>query len=191
MKLYLASTSPRRKELLKKLGIPFEVVVPTFIESSTALSPEEEVLHFAREKARSVASDYPQSLIIGSDTMVVCEGQKIGKPSHDAEAQKILSHLSGKTHEVLTAVVLLNTMTGEEKTHIEKAHVTFKSLSPEEIRHYIASGEPQGKAGAYAIQGREGQHLVEKLEGDVEAVMGLCLTPLREWLAGRLSSRPK
>lgn len=181
MKLYLASTSPRRKELLQTLGIPFEVIAPIFKEEATDLRPEEEVLAFAEAKARSVASRCLEALVIGSDTLVVCDGKKFGKPRDIPEARRMLEALSGRTHEVLTAVVLLNTRDENLKKHLSLAKVRFRILTSQEIDHYIATGEPMDKAGAYAVQGK-GSDFIASIEGDVNTVIGLTLEPLRVWL---------
>ncbi|MBI2082035.1 MAG: septum formation protein Maf [Deltaproteobacteria bacterium] len=181
MKLYLASTSPRRKNLLARLGIPFEVVPPTFLEHETTLTPSEETLLFAEEKARSIASPPPNALILGCDTLIACDGQKLGKPEDAADAKRILKILSGKTHEVHTALFLLDTQNGSSKRHLETTRVTFRRLSDPEIATYVATGEPFGKAGAYAIQGRA-RGFITKIEGDEESVIGLPLKILRGWL---------
>lgn len=179
LKLILASTSPRRRELLSALNIPFEVVAPTFIETPTDLTPEEEALYFAEQKARSVASHHPDCLILGSDTLIVCEGQKLGKPKDRQDAKAILLKLSGRGHGVLTAVVLLDSQ--GIKKHLERATVTFRHLSNREIEDYIATGESLDKAGAYAIQG-EGRKLISKIEGERDAIVGLPIQVIREWL---------
>lgn len=180
MKLYLASTSPRRKELLSTLNIPFEVISPLFEEKTTSLSALEESLYFAEGKARSVSSLCPQSLIIGSDTLIECEGEKIGKPHDEKSARMILQTLSGKKHFVFTSVVLLDTRNDSLKKHTEEVSVFFRLLSTAEIEDYMVTGEPLGKAGAYALQG-EGKNLIQKIKGNPSAVIGLPLEPLREW----------
>lgn len=181
MQLILASTSPRRRELLATLGIPFDVVAPRFEESTTTLSAAQEALHFAEQKARSVATDHPRALILASDTLVACEERKLGKPRDEREAKEMLRLLSGKAHDLYTAVVLLDSVTGEEKKHVEKAVVSFYSLTEEQIEDYVATGEPMGKAGAYAVQGI-GKSLVANVEGDINAVIGLPLESIKRWL---------
>lgn len=193
MKLVLASTSPRRKELLNSLGLPFETAVPSFQERPTSLPAPEEALYFAEQKARSVEKLYPGSWIIAADTLIDCGGVKLGKPLHQEAAVGMLRKLSGRTHQLFTAVVFLDTKSGRIKRHLEKAEVTFRKLSMKEIRDYVATGEPFGKAGGYAVQG-EGRRLIVKVAGDEEAVIGLPLKPLRGWLAfttpRRTSPRP-
>lgn len=184
MKLVLASQSPRRRELLLRLGIPFEVISPRFEEAPTDRTASDEALFFAEQKARSVADRCPGSLVIGSDTLIDCCGRKLGKPRSDAEAKEMLRLLSGKTHQVYTAVVLLNTKKRTLKRDLEKVDVTFRSLSPKEIDDYVATGEPIAKAGGYAIQGK-GRGLIDHFEGIEAAVVGLPLEKLREWLIDR------
>ncbi len=180
-KLYLASGSPRRRELLGRLKIPFEVVAHRFEESWTDRTPHEEAVYFAREKALSVAPLYPDAWILACDTLIVCEGEKIGKPANREEARKILSTLSGKTHRVLSAVVLLDSGTGLVQSHLDEALVTFRTLTPGEIEDYLATGEPIGKAGGYAVQGI-GRGLIQELQGREETIIGLPLEPIRRWL---------
>ncbi|OGQ47820.1 MAG: septum formation protein Maf [Deltaproteobacteria bacterium RIFCSPLOWO2_02_FULL_46_8] len=181
MKLYLASTSPRRYELLSTLNIPFEVIPPTFEEKQTLLPADEEALYFSEQKAKSVAPLCPNALILASDTLIDCEGAKLGKPNDPEEARRMLRLLSGKTHFLYTAVVLFNTQDQSLKKHLEKVEVTFHTLSDTEIQDYVVSGESLGKAGAYAIQGK-GSVLIEKIAGDRDAVIGLPLEPIRRWL---------
>ncbi len=182
MKLVLASVSPRRRELLATLGIPYEVVAPRYEERPTNLSAEAEALHFAEEKARSVADLFPGARILAADTLIECEGEKIGKPSDTEDAKRILKKLFGRTHRLYTAVVLFEVASGVVKRHVERVTVTFRPLSPDEIEAYVATGEPLGKAGGYAIQG-EGRRLVSRVQGDEEAVIGLPLKVVRRWLS--------
>ena len=180
-KIILASTSPRRQELLATLKIPFEVVAPRFEEVITNRAAADEALYFAEQKAKSVAALYPDALVIGSDTLIDCDGIKMGKPCDANEAVQMLTQLSGKTHDLYTAVVLLDTKTGVFKKHIEKVLVTFKPLTQKTIADYGATGEPLGKAGAYAVQ-EKGRALVEKVEGDMQSVIGLPLGVVKRWL---------
>ncbi len=180
--IILASTSPRRRDLMDRLGVPYRTIPPRFEETPTSLPPETEALSFAEQKALSVQEECPGALVIGSDTLIDCGGEKLGKPSDPADAERILTKLSGKTHRVLTAVVLLDTKDGSLKRHCEIAFVTFKPLAPEKIRDYVATGEPMGKAGAYAVQGKARTMLIEKVEGDEEAIIGLPVRILKKWL---------
>lgn len=181
MKLILASTSPRRRELLQELNIPFEIVAPRFEEHATKLPPREEALLFAREKAQSVVADHPKSLILASDTLVALNGIKLGKPTDPADAERMLNLLSGRKHFIYTAVALLNTDSGETREHVEEVTVRFRPLNADEIAAYIATGEPFDKAGAYAIQGGA-KDFVTHVDGDLNAVIGLPLAPLQKWL---------
>ncbi len=181
MKLYLASTSPRRCELLGRLGVPFEIIAPSFEEKPTNLPPQEEALYFAEEKARSVAVLCPASLIIGSDTLIDFEGKKLGKPKDATDAKAMLQALSGKSHSVISAVALLDTKTDKMKSVVEQAKVYFKTLNEGQIDDYVATGEPLDKAGAYAIQGM-GRSLIAHFEGQLETIIGLPIHILKKWL---------
>ena len=188
MKIYLASTSPRRKALLERTGLSFEVVEPRFVEKATPRPAREEALYFATEKAFSVRKICPDALVIAADTLIELDGLKIGKPSTPGQARAILEKLSGKRHAIFSAVVLLNTASGEVKNHLSESHVTLCHLTPEEIRDYVASGEPIGKAGAYAIQGAA-KKFVQKVEGDLDSIVGLPVYKIEEWLGIQESTR--
>ncbi len=181
MKLFLASSSPRRRELLQRLQIPFEVIDPHFEETPTDFSPGAEALYFAEQKARSVANDCPNSLILASDTLVALGEKKLGKPADANDAIRMLQELSGKTHQIYTAIALLNSNDQSIKTHLETASVTFRTLLTQEIADYVATGEPLDKAGAYAIQGGA-KNFATKVDGDLNAVIGLPLEALKELL---------
>jgi septum formation protein len=180
-KLILASTSPRRRELLKTLNIPFEVVAPQFEEKPTDLSPDQETLYFAEEKARSVADHCAEGQILASDTLVAMGEKKLGQPKDAEDAVRMLHLLSGKTHQVYTAVVVLNTSTNEIRKHLEKVDVTFRPLTDQEIKDYVATGEPFDKAGAYAIQGGA-KDFTLNIVGDLEAVIGLPTQSIQDLL---------
>jgi len=167
---------------LRRLPIPFEVISPRFEETPTSLSAEEECLFFAEQKALSVKDECPDSLVLGCDTLIECDGVKLGKPADCEEAVTILEKLSGRSHRVLSAVVLLDTKTGLRKSHLEIGQVVFRRLSRKEIEDYVATGEPMGKAGAYAVQGLARRLLIERVEGEEEAIIGLPLNVLRKWL---------
>jgi len=161
--LVLASTSPQRRAILTQLAIPFEVVAPVYEEE-----PGGDPVEHAAGKARSVeGGDRP---VLGVDTVVVCRGEVIGKPRDEADARRMLEALSGATHEVVSGLCL-RTASWEE-LHSETTRVTFRALAPDEIDGYLASGEWDGRAGAYAIQGF-GAGLVERIEGDYLNVVGL------------------
>jgi septum formation protein len=183
MKLILASTSPRRRELLQFLKIPFEVYPPKFEElSDISLSPPQEAILFARKKAQSLGEDFPNSLIIGCDTLIECEGEKIGKPKNSAEAIQILQKLSARTHYIYTGLAILNTSTSGILETVSQVKVAMFPLDIKVIESYVATGEPLGKAGAYAIQGM-GRKLIHSIQGDYFAAVGLPIRNLAEFLA--------
>lgn len=182
MRLILASTSPRRREILGLLGRPFEVIAPEFDERiSTHLSIGEEVLQFAVGKARSVAAKHPESIVIGSDTMIQLDGEKIGKPLDAADARRILRLLSGKAHKIYTSVAIIDGIGGPGLRRIETVVLKMRELSADEIESYVATGESLDKAGAYSIQG-QGRHLIAAMEGDYLAAVGMPLKPIAGYL---------
>jgi septum formation protein len=161
--LILASTSPQRRAILEQLGIPFDVVAPDFHEA-----PGTSPLERAAGKARSVdGGDQP---VLGVDTEVLLDGGLLGKPRNATEAEAMLEALSGRTHEVCSGLCL-RTVAWEE-LHAESTFVTFRTLTPRDLAHYVAADEWNGRAGAYAIQGL-GASLVERIEGDFLNVVGL------------------
>jgi len=161
--LILASTSPQRRAILEQLRIPFEVVAPDY-EEVDGTGP----LERARGKAHSVEPD--ERPVLGVDTEVLFGGQLLGKPANEAEAEAMLERLSGRTHEVVSGLCLRTLGWEEEGT--ETTLVTFRELTPRDLAHYVASGEWEGRAGGYAIQGL-GASLVEKIDGDFLNVVGL------------------
>ena len=173
MELILASRSPRRRELLERMGLrDFRIVTPDIDEHmERQLPPEELVRRISAEKARAVREQAGgDAIVIAADTVVALDGAVLGKPEDDLEAFKMLSTLSGNRHQVYTGLTVLR---GEERhTVSEETTVTFRELSSEEIDRYIATGEPMDKAGAYGIQGY-GALLVEGIQGDYYNVMGL------------------
>jgi septum formation protein len=186
MRLVLASASPRRRELLPLLGIPFEVVEPS-VEELTGGEGPEVVLRNAVLKARAGAKlAGPGATVIGSDTEVVIDGEVLGKPADPEQASRRLRLLSGRTHLVHSGVWLLGPAPGTEggEGGVETTAVTFRELSPTEIDAYVATGEWQGRAGGYAVQGY-GSSLVSEIEGDLSNVIGLPL-PLTARLIERL-----
>ena len=173
MAIVLASRSPRRQELLKKAGLAeYTVLVPDTEETCPdGLSPEETVVHIAREKALAVRPLVsPDDLVIAADTMVFLDGKAMGKPAGKADALAMLTALQGRAHFVSTGVAVLH---GDRLTaEAETTKVFFREASEEELRRYVATGEPMDKAGAYGIQGL-GSLFVEKIDGDFYNVMGL------------------
>jgi len=176
-KLILASRSPRRSELLRSLGLEFEVC-PSRAEEITdpEQSAEQNATKIARDKARWVARQNPGSYVLGADTMVVLGQEIIGQPTDEEDACRILSKLTGKQHRVITGMVLITPEAEEYETAVVST-VTLKLISENEIRSYVATGEPLDKAGAYAIQG-EGSFLVESREGSWSNIVGLPLEAL-------------
>lgn len=186
-RLVLASASPRRREILTALGIPFEVLVPG-VEERTDGPPEEVVAENALRKARAGAALAPDALVLGVDTDVVLDGRVLGKPEGEEAARDRLEALSGRTHEVLSGVAIAEPG-GGERTGLERSLVTFRTLDPEAVELYLASGEWRDRAGGYAIQGL-GSILIEKLQGDFSNVVGLPVGALLR-LAPELSPNPK
>ena len=183
MNIILASQSPRRKELLERMGIQdFETISPNVDESAFhGLPPEELVRRLSAEKAAAVAGKVGEdAIVIAADTVVALEGAVLGKPADELDAFKMLSALSGVRHQVYTGVTVCRG--GEKQTAHEVTDVTFRELSEEEIEHYIATGEPMDKAGAYGIQGY-GALLIQGISGDYYNVMGLPVCRLSGMLA--------
>jgi septum formation protein len=177
--LVLASRSPQRRAILEQLGIPFEVVVPSFAEEPSGADPVAEVERRAEGKARSVAGSAEDRPVLGVDTEVVLEGHVYGKPGDESEAEAMLEALSGKTHEVVSGLCLLTP--GWEELRHEVTRVTFRSLTPRELGLYVASDEWRERAGGYAIQGR-GAALVRGIRGDYSNVVGLPVPALLDAL---------
>ena len=173
--LVLASASPRRRALLEQLGLQLRVD-PAHLDENVRAGEEAEryVLRLALEKASAVQSRHPEATVLGADTSVVVDGVVLGKPGSEDEALSMLRKLSGRSHEVMTAVAVAGV-----GARCVTARVTFTAATEEAMRWYIATGEPLDKAGAYAVQGIGG-FLVERIEGSHSAVVGL---PLVETLA--------
>ena len=176
VRVVLASQSPRRRDLLTLIGIPHEVR-PADVDE-TVLPGELPAPHcerLARAKAAALASTETDALVIGSDTIVVIDGDILGKPRSIDEARAMLARLAGRTHTVLTAVAV--SFRGRTVSGVESVAVTFRALDADQIGAYVATGEPMDKAGAYGIQGF-GATIVERIDGDYFAVMGLGLVKL-------------
>ncbi len=181
--LLLASTSPQRRAILEQLGLPFDVVPPRYDEGAAVVgSPLDLVRQHARGKAESLSSGAAGRPVLGVDTAVVLDGAVYGKPEHAGAAERMLEALSGRTHEVVSGLCLV-TPGWTELVH-ETTRVTFRPLTPRELGLYVASGEWEGRAGAYAIQGL-GAALVERIEGDYLNVVGLPAALLVRLLAER------
>jgi septum formation protein len=182
MRLVLASASPRRAEILRNAGFVFSVS-PTDVDET--LLPREAAGDFvqrlatlkAHVAAEQMRGEIGQAIVIGADTVVVVDGQTLGKPTGAEDAGRMLRLLSGQKHEVLTGLSVLSVPEGPEAHHVESTRVTFVRLGDEDIDDYLATGEPFGKAGAYAIQGVGGR-FVSRIEGCYFNVMGLPLSRL-------------
>ena len=182
MRLILASTSPRRHELLTLLGLPFEVVAPPFVEQIRPhLSAEEQAVEFAAGKAKSCLSSYPDALILGSDTLIHLGAEVLGKPVDLAEAEVMLRRLAGQKHRIVTAVALAGPDPDRCEIRIAEVLVTMKGLNEAALADYLRTGESLGKAGAYSIQGG-GAAFIERIEGDFTAAVGLPLRLVVEML---------
>ncbi len=173
IEIVLSSSSPRRREILKRLGFSFHVFHPSVEEVISGENLERELLELAERKAAQARRYFPQALIVGCDTVVMVKGEIMGKPLDEADAEQMLMRLSGRWHEVLSSLVLL-LPGGERLEGVEVTRVKFRNLSPSFIKAYIESGEPLDKAGAYGIQGR-GACLVERIEGCFFNVVGFPL----------------
>ena len=184
MSIILASKSPRRQELLKLLGLEFTVHTADIDEHmDPSLPPEQEVARVSAEKARVVAKDCAEEdIIISADTIVVIDGQILGKPKSEADAIRMLNLLSGRRHEVMTGLTVLSG--GQSQTRVVRTGIEFRRLTDREIDAYVATGEPMEKAGAYGIQGRA-SIFVSHLDGDYFCVMGLPVCTLTQMLRER------
>ena len=178
MNIYLASTSPRRRDLLRRLGVRFQVMTPVASEKPGAVglkagsAPARYAVAYAKAKALSVAERIGAGLIIGVDTVVVCGRQILGKPRSRAEARKMLNMLSGRTHSVVSGVAVVRMPEREVLTASENTEVSFRKLGADEIERYIAGPEPYDKAGAYGIQEQAGI-FVSRVSGCLLNVIGL------------------
>jgi len=186
--LLLASTSPQRRLILEQLGIPYDVVAPTYVEhdpklvNPTEADAVELVREHARGKARSVAAEAGNRPVLGVDTAVSLGGKIFGKPATASEAERMLERLAGETHVVVSGLCLL--APGWELVEHDSTRVTFRELTPRELGLHLAHGEWEGRAGGYAIQGRGGA-LVEEIDGDYLNVVGLPAALLVRILAER------
>lgn len=175
--LVLASGSPRRCELMQSMGLEF-TVHSADVDEKLAGNPESVVKALAQRKAEAVAKQHDQAIIIAADTLVAVSGQTLGKPVDDQDAYRMLMLLQGKSHEVHTGLCVIDTINHTMKLEHEQTTVEFMPLSAQEILHYIASGEPHDKAGAYAIQGIGGM-FINAIHGSFSNVIGLPTHKLR------------
>ncbi|MCD6506873.1 septum formation inhibitor Maf [Candidatus Poribacteria bacterium] len=185
-RLILASGSPRRADLLRQIGLEFEVI-PSGVDENeiSGSSPQEKALNAALAKALDVARKVGEGIVIGADTIVVLEGRILGKPSGPQEAIRMLTLLSGKTHRVITGVALVDASSMKVESWVESTSVTFRELSPDEIVEYVETGIPLDKAGAYGIQDKAAA-FVKRIEGCYFNVVGLPLAALIERLRKKM-----
>ena len=181
-RLILASESPRRYELLKQVGLDFEVVPSNVAEDFVqAESPRDHVIRLAQAKAREVANKYPDGWVVGADTIVCINGSILGKPRGREEAVEMLRRLSGREHRVWTGFSVCHSERGESDKEVVQTAVRMKPLTSAEIEWYVHTGEPLDKAGGYAIQGI-GSFMVESIQGSYTNVVGLPLCELIQML---------
>ncbi|MFH1638913.1 MAG: nucleoside triphosphate pyrophosphatase [Chloroflexota bacterium] len=176
--IILASASPRRIELLQKIGLRFRAEASDYREGKNlALKPHELVKYLSLQKARAVAAKHPDALVIAADTIGYLEGKVLGKPETEERAQVMLAAISGKTHAVISGLTIMDKGQARTLTRAVETKVTMKKLTKNEIASYVRTGEPLDKAGAYAIQGL-GAILVKEIHGDYYNVVGLPLSVL-------------
>lgn len=188
MRIILASASPRRRELLTQIGIPFEICVSDVEEKASSTVPAEVVQELSRQKAEAVAEAVAacQTLVIGADTIVACDGEILGKPKGAADAMRMLRLLSGREHEVYTGVTFVYDRgdgTQDIHTFYECTKVYFAPMTEEEIAEYVATGDPLDKAGAYGIQGFCARYITG-ISGDYNNVVGLPVGRMYQELKG-------
>jgi septum formation protein len=180
--IILASTSPRRKELMEKLGLEFQTVSSDYEENmDSKLEPLELAKTLSAGKAEAVASQYPDHIIIGADTFIALDNKLLGKPHTEIKAAEMLKHISGKPISVITGFTIIDTSKNKKISKAIETKVYIKDLSDEEITSYVKTKEPLDKAGAFGIQGI-GAVIVRKIDGDFFNVMGLPLFDLSESL---------
>ena len=179
-RLILASGSPRRRELLSLMGIVFEVC-PVDVDEHLSGSPEEVVAVLARKKAEAAYALHPGQTVLGSDTLVFCRGETLGKPADEQDALRMLRLLSDEVNTVYTGVCVIDGATGRRQVRCDSAEVRFTPISEEAARRYVASGEPMDKAGAYAVQGMGGM-FVKSITGSPSNVIGLPMHLVRQML---------
>lgn len=185
LRIILASASPRRQDLLRAAGVSFDVLPAEVPELHDPAFTARELSQFnAHRKARVIARRFPDRLVLGADTLVVLGSRVYGKPADEAEAFRMLSELQGRTHEVVTGVCLLHEQVGRECLFVEGTAVTFRALTPADIRAYLDRIHPLDKAGAYAIQ-EHGDRIVARITGSYGNVVGLpverVVEVLRQW----------
>lgn len=178
----LASQSPRRRELLEKAGVPFSIIVRDTQElKDAAMPPRELCLHNARAKAEAVFREYPDSTVIGADTLVFLDGRPLGKPQDEEEARSMLRMLSGRMHHVCTAVSIRSPLGLKDMAVLTE--VTFRKLTEEDILRYMELVDVMDKAGSYALQ-EHGEMIISSVRGDMDSVIGLPVTDVMKCLHG-------
>lgn len=183
--LVLASQSPRRKELLSLLGTPFSVIPASIDETPfSGEAPEAYVVRMAREKGQNVAARVENARVLSADTIVVIDGEILGKPVDRGDAARMIGKLSGREHAVYTAVCLIDTESGEAVEKLDRTRVWFRTLDATAIAHYLDREDVMDKAGAYAIQGLAGVYIT-KIEGNCFNVMGLPMGIVDDLLKSR------
>lgn len=187
--IILASGSPRRRELLARLGWTFSVLAPD-VDEDVQGAPEAIVDALSERKARAAAAGIDGGVVLAADTLVALDGRALGKPRDEAEARRMLRALSGRAHEVLTGVCLMDAGSGRLQKRVERSRVAFRPLTDAEIDAYVATGEPMDKAGAYGVQGGA-RPFVERVDGSFENVMGLPIEVLEEMYAALAPSGPR
>lgn len=182
-KIVLASSSPRRREILEGIGLQFTIDTSGIVDETIAvgIKPDKIVENLALKKSLAVTQKYQDGFIIGSDTIVVLDDIILGKPRNEEDALNMLMKLQGRTHHVYSGVAVINVSTGERQVTHDVTEVEFRSISENEAIKYIATGEPMGKAGSYAIQGL-GAVFIKGIHGDYYNVVGLPLFKLAEIL---------
>ena len=178
--IILASASPRRKQLLSSVGLKFKTV-PAHVDENylNGETPNQHVRRLAQRKAKIIAEKYPDAWVLGADTIVVIDGHILGKPENKTQAKKMLQKLSGRTHKVYTAFTITRAASSITKTRVIQSAVSFKNISPDEIKWYISSKEPYDKAGGYAAQ-EKGASFIKSVRGSYTNVIGLPLCEVLE-----------
>lgn len=181
-KIILASTSPRRKELLRQIGLKFEVASSDYEEDmSLPMKPNKLAKHLSSGKAEAVAKNYQEGIIIAADTFVVLGEKLLGKPHTADVAREMLKKISGKQVSIITGLTVIDIKNKKKISHASEAKIFIKKLTDKEITNYIKTGEPLDKAGAFAVQGI-GAVLIRKIEGDYSGIVGLPIFKLAEIL---------
>lgn len=180
--LILASKSPRRKELLEQAGLSFNIIPSAFDEDAVVIKePAGYAMYLAENKALDIARQYPESVVLGADTIVIINGAVLNKPKDTAHAREMLLQLAGQTHQVITGFCIVCAADNRKYTAFCQTDVVFKALSREELEWYIHTDEPYDKAGGYAIQGL-GSFMIEKVNGSYTNVVGLPVCEVMDYL---------